>query len=144
MENHVDPERAAFEHFKSLPRDTSIEMLNLIRFKDKATYPDGHAQAEKELSGSEAYFEYGKASGPIFTRVGGSIIWRGQMEALLIGPSDEQWDACFIARYPNSAAFLEMVTDSEYQKAVINRQAAVQTSRLIRMKSIETKSNSFT
>ncbi len=143
MDNHVDPERENFDYFKSLPRDTPIEMLNLIRFKDSATYPDGHAQAGKVLSGFEAYQRYGKESGPIFERVGGSIIWRGKMEALLIGPSDEAWDACFIARYPNSSAFLEMVTDPAYQIAVVNRQAAVQTSRLIRMKPIETKGNGF-
>ncbi len=143
MENHVDPERENFDHFKSLPRDTPIEMLNLIRFKQRATYPDSHAHAKRGLSGFEAYAEYGKESGPIFERVGGSIIWRGKMEALLIGPSDESWDACFIARYPNSGAFLEMVTDPAYQIAVVNRQAAVQTSRLIRMKPIALTDNSF-
>ena len=41
-------------------------------------------------------------------------------------------EACFIARYPNAGAFLAMVTDPEYQKAVVHRQAAVATSRLIR------------
>lgn len=143
MENHVDPQREAFDFFKSLPRDTPIQMLNLIRFKENATYPDGHAQADKGLSGREAYTLYGQASGPIFERVGGAIIWRGNMEALLIGPSDESWDASFIATYPNSAAFLEMVTDPAYQIAVVNRQAAVQTSRLIRFAPIDISGNSF-
>lgn len=143
MENHVDPQRAAFEYFKTLPRDTPIEMLNLIRFKDRASYPDGHNQSGKELSGLDAYKLYGKESGPIFERVGGSIIWRGHMQALVIGPSDEHWDACFIARYPNSAAFLEMVTDPAYQIAVVNRQSAVQTSRLIRMNPVAISGNKF-
>ncbi len=143
MENHVDPERENFDYFKSLPRDTPIEMLNLVRFKALATYPVDHRHAQNNLSGAEAYAEYGKESGPIFERVGGSIIWRGQMEALLIGPSDEAWDACFIARYPNSGAFLEMVTDPAYQIAVVNRQAAVQTSRLIRMDPIAADGNGF-
>ena len=50
----------------------------------------------------------------------------------MIGPASEVWDAIFIAQYPNANAFLEMVTDAEYQKAVVHRQAAVETSRLIR------------
>jgi len=143
LENYVDPERTAFEQFKSLPRDTMIQMLNLIKFKDKATYPNDHIHADKSLSGAQAYVEYGKRSGPIFERVGGQIIWRGEMEALVIGPPDEYWDACFIAAYPNSHAFLEMVTDSEYQKAVIHRQSAVQTSRLIRMSPREVQGKKF-
>jgi len=65
-------------------------------------------------------------------RVGGSILWSGRPELVLIGPADEGWHAAFVAHYPTAAAFLEMVTDPEYQKAVVHRQAAVLTSRLIR------------
>lgn len=128
----LDPTREQFDFFKTLPRDEPIQMLNLIRFHEHAQYPDGHPNADKGWSGARAYVEYGKTSGPIFERVGGSIIWRGKMEAMVIGPDDKQWDASFIAQYPNSGAFMEMVTDPDYQKAVVNRQAAVLTSRLIR------------
>ena len=133
----VDPSRAQFEAFKALPREVPIHMLNLLRFNDQATYPDGHSHAGRGLSGREAYAEYGRTSGPIFARVGGSIIWRGVMQAMVIGPDDKQWDASFIARYPTSAAFLEMVTDSDYRIAVVHRQAAVLTSRLIRFQPVE-------
>lgn len=131
-EHFVDPSRENFDAFKALLRDTPIHMLNLVRFREKAAYPEGHPLAGKGLSGAEAYAEYGRASGPIFTRVGGSVVWRGRMEAVVIGPADEYWDTAFVARYPNSAAFMEMVTDPQYKIAVINRQAAVLTSRLIR------------
>ena len=40
----------------------------------------------------------------------------------------------FIAHYPTAGAFLAMVTDPEYQKTVVHRQAAVMNSRLIRTK----------
>lgn len=142
-DSYVDPTRKAFDLFKSLPRDTPIEMLNLIRLKKHATYPHGHEFAHMLMTGVKAYGEYGKRSAPIFERVGGGIIWRGKMDALVIGPSDEHWDACFIATYPNSGAFLEMVTDPEYQKAVIHRQSAVQTSRLIRMSGLEVSGAKF-
>ncbi|APG62626.1 DUF1330 domain-containing protein [Sphingorhabdus lutea] len=130
--NYLDPEREAFEIFKSLPRDTSIHMLNLVKFKDNATYPADHECADLSWSGKRAYEEYGKSSGPIFASVGGTIIWRGQMDVMLIGPPNQHWDTCFIAQYPNSAAFLEMVTNEEYRKVVVHRQSAVLTSRLIR------------
>lgn len=132
MDHHIDPERPAFDAFKALPRDQPVEMLNLLRFREHAAYPDGHARAAENLSGAAAYRLYGEESGPIFRRVGGSILWSGKPELVLIGPADEAWHAAFVARYPGAAAFLEMVTDPEYQKAVVHRQAAVLTSRLIR------------
>lgn len=126
--SHIDPERAAFEKFKSLPRDQPIDMLNLICLHDQARYPDG-----REATGAEAYADYGKFSAPIFQRVGGEIIWRGEPKVMLIGPADRLWDIAFIARYPTASAFLEMVTDPVYQTdAVPHRQAAVRDSRLIR------------
>ena len=124
---YLDPEREQFDEFKSLPRDTPIHMLNLIKLKGSAIYEDGAA-----TTGAEAYAAYGRDSGPIFQRVGGKIIWRGQPESMLIGPVDEMWDIAFIAYYPNAGAFMEMVTDPGYQQAVKHRQAAVETSRLLR------------
>ncbi|WP_299547113.1 DUF1330 domain-containing protein [uncultured Tateyamaria sp.] len=132
--SHIDPTAEQFQTFKDLPRDTPIEMLNLVRFNDLANYPGDHELARDGLTGAQAYGLYSKHSGPVLGKVGGSIIWRGGFETMLIGPSDEAWDAVFIARYPNTAAFLAMVTDPDYQRAVVHRQAAVKTSRLIRCK----------
>jgi uncharacterized protein (DUF1330 family) len=134
---YVDPEREAFEAFKALPRDEPIAMLNLVRFREHALYPDGHAFEGTRRSGADAYREYGRASGPVFARVGGTILWRGAMQGMLIGPQSERWDTIFIARYPNAGAFLAMVTDPEYRVAVAHRQAAVETSRLIRCKPLD-------
>ena len=139
----VDPSRENFDAFKALPRDTVIHMLNLVCFREKAEYPADHAMAAKGLTGREAYAEYGRTSGPVFTRVGGSIVWRGKMEAMVIGPVGRHWDLAFIARYPDATAFLEMVTDAEYRIAVINRQAAVLTSRLIRFSPQDGAAGSF-
>ncbi len=136
-ETHIDPTRAAFEAFKSLPRDAPIHMLNLVKFRDRAAYPADHPAAAENLTGAEAYAAYGAASAPVFARVGGSIVWRGRMETMLIGPEAENWDAVFIAAYPDAGAFLAMVTDPEYRKAVVHRQAAVATSRLIRTAPLE-------
>lgn len=128
----VDPTREQFDAFKALPRDRPILMINLVRYREQAAYPDDHPYAAEGLSGAEAYRRYSIESGPIFTRVGGTILFTGRPELVLTGPPDERWDAAFVARYPTAAAFLEMVTDPDYRKAVVNRQAAVLTSRLIR------------
>jgi len=127
VSHHVDPERAAFEAFKALPRDVPVMMLNLVRLLEQADYADG-----RTATGAQAYAAYGRDSAPVFRRVGGEIVWRGKPEVVLIGPADEHWDLAFIARYPTAGAFLEMVTDPAYREAVKHRQAAVLDSRLIR------------
>jgi uncharacterized protein (DUF1330 family) len=132
VSRHVDPERAQFEAFKGLDRETPLDMLNLVAFNDLANYPGDHDLARDGLTGAQAYARYGIESGPVLEKVGGSILWRGAFEATLIGPADEAWDAMFIAHYPNAHSFLAMVSDPDYRRAVLHRQAAVRTSRLIR------------
>ena len=128
----IDPDAANFQAFKDLPRDTPVHMLNLLRFREAAEYPAGHEHAGKGWTGRQAYAEYGRASHAIFARVGGTMAWRGTFETMVIGPDDKHWDEAFIASYPSAAAFLEMVTDPDYRKAVANRTAALIDSRLMR------------
>lgn len=132
MTQYRDTDRAQFEIFKSLPRDTPIEMLNLVQFLDKAEYPDDHPLAAQNLTGAQAYANYGTQTASVLEKVGGKIIWRGGFDVSLIGAPDERWDAMFIARYENAGAFFAMITDPDYQLAVVHRQAAVANSRLIR------------
>ncbi len=132
MEDHIDPTRAQFDAFKALDRDRPIAMLNLVRYRPEAAYPEGHEKAGAGLTGAEAYKLYGRESGPVFRRVGGEVVWAGAPLLVLTGPADEAWHTAFVARYPTAHAFLEMVTDPAYKRAVVHRQAAVLTSRLIR------------
>lgn len=126
--NHTAFDKQRFEAFASLDRPGPIHMLNLVRLRENAVYEDGRI-----ATGANAYAAYGRETAPIFQRLGGRIVWRGQMEMMLIGPEEKQWDLCFIAEYPNVQAFLTMIGDPEYRKAMVHRQAAVKDSRLIRM-----------
>lgn len=128
----INPSAANFQAFKDLPRDEPLHMFNLLRFRELAEYPEGHENVGKGWSGARAYQEYGTTSGPIFRRVGGKIIWRGDYRCMVTGPDDAQWHAAFIAEYPNAGAFFEMIKDPDYQLAVVNRTAALIDSRLAR------------
>jgi len=66
--------------------------------------------------------------------VGGTIVWRGTFETVVTGPNDMRWHDGFVAQYPNSGAFFEMIKDADYQAAVVNRTAALVDSRLVRFK----------
>jgi len=137
MAGSIDPLRAQFDAFKALPRDTPIQMLNLIRLNALAAYPQGHPNHGKGMSGLDAYRAYGRTSAEVFKRVGGRQVWVGKPEGVVTGPADERWDLAFIAEYPNAAAFLAMITDPDYREHVKHRQAAVEDSRLIRFAPLE-------
>ncbi len=133
MTGSIDPTRPQFDAFKALPRDTPIQMLNLVRVKALADYPADHPNHGKGMSGLDAYRAYGRESAEVFARVGGRQIWAGRPETVVTGPADERWDLAFIAEYPDAGAFLAMVTDPGYREVVKHRTAGVEDSRLIRL-----------
>ncbi|WP_136635743.1 DUF1330 domain-containing protein [Pseudooceanicola onchidii] len=133
---HTGFDKAGFEAFKAIDRDGPIHMLNLVRLRDRADYDDG-----RQATGAEAYAAYGRESQPILDKVGGRIVWRGRMEHMLIGPQDEAWDLCFIAEYPSPQAFIDMIYDPDYRRAMVHRQAGCLDSRLIRMNPQDTGAN---
>ncbi len=128
MTGYIDPTKEAFAAFRENRREGPIHMLNLVRLRGLAGYPDGRL-----ATGAEAYAAYGRESAPVFARLGGRIVCQGKFELMLIGPAAERWDICFIAEYPSVAAFVEMIRDPVYREAVKHRQAAVADSRLIRL-----------
>jgi uncharacterized protein (DUF1330 family) len=132
-EAYIDPDREAWELFKSLPKDEPIQMLNLVRVKPMAEYPADHPDHGKDLTGLDAYRAYGRTTAHIFKRVGGRQIWVGKPQVMVTGPQAEVWDLAFIAEYPTSGAFIEMVRDPEYRELVKHRTAGVADSRLLRL-----------
>ena len=126
----VDPTPQGLNAFiEDVPGDTPLVMLNLLRFRPVADYPEGDTQ----VSGWEAYQRYGELVQPFLAGVGGSIEWQGSTHPSLIGPDGEQWDACFLVRYPSKSAFLDMVMNPEYQAITHHRTAALSDSRLVPM-----------
>ncbi len=123
----IDPTKEQFALMKALGDKGPVQMLNLIKLRDKANYENGQL-----ASGQEAYEQYSTLSGPIFKRVGGHIVHSWDVNGIIIGPVDsEEWDLAFVAEYPKASAFVEMVRDETYRSIVFHRQAAVDNSRLV-------------
>ncbi len=140
---YIDPDREAWEVFKSLPRDQPIQMLNLVKVKPLAEYPVGHPDHGKGRTGLEAYRAYGRTTAHIFARVGGRQVWAGHPQVMVTGPAAESWDLAFIAEYPTSDAFIAMVRDPEYRELVAHRTAAVADSRLLRLEPVREPGEGF-
>ncbi len=126
MQGHVDLVKEHFFAFRESPHEGPVHLLNLIRLRKRADYPDG-----RDASGAEAYRTYGQVSEPVLARLGVKIIWEGRFQSMLIGPESERWDLCFIAEYPDVSAFTEIIRDHLYREAAAHRKAAVEDSRLV-------------
>ena len=127
---HLDPTPENFAALAALPQDDGpVEMINLLRFRDRAAYREGSPHAA--CSGAEAYRRYGAAIQPFLAEVGGRVVWHGTPRLLFIGPADERWDEALIVRYPGIGAFVRMVTNPDYRACTVHRTVALEDSRLI-------------
>jgi len=128
MSGHVDLTKERFIAHRDNDREGVVHLLNLVRLRERAAYPDGRV-----ATGVEAYQTYGRMSEPVLARLGATIVWEGRFENMLIGPDEERWDLSFVAEYPNLAAFNEILRDPVYREAAGHRKAAAEDSRLIRL-----------
>ena len=133
MTNYVDPDRENWEAFKKLPRDRPMHLLNMVRYRDRAAYPGGHANAALGWTGEQAFAEYVRVVVPAIERRGGGLVWNQPFESMITGPREPEWDRIFVMGFPDAGAFMALVTDPDYKAdIVVHRTAAVIDSRLIR------------
>ncbi len=105
------------------PDGEPVFMLNLLKFKDKATYHDG-----EDISGAEAYARYGKAFGEMVAGLnidGAHSVFGGKMGAWLIGQGEGEWDSVAIFRYPDAKTMFETVSSEAYRKIHKHRKAGL-------------------
>src|SRR5690554_6058177 len=109
VENALRPRDEQLEKFferAGTDRDGPVVMVNLLKFRERAAYPDGR---DAHLSGFEAYMRYGLAVASIVEGLGGRMLYAGAVDGLMIGHADELWDQVALVEYPSRKAFSEMV-----------------------------------
>lgn len=122
VENSVVPNAEQLAGFAEPGADGPIYMLNLLKYRDKAEYPDGRVT---DLSGREAYALYGDAVSELLTEFGGSMSFKATVERLMLGEVEELWDDVAIAMYPSRAAMLQMMQSSTMQEIGQHRAAGL-------------------
>jgi uncharacterized protein (DUF1330 family) len=125
----VEPSAQQLETFMKGDMKQPLAMLNLLRFKDTATYEPG--DKEPKRSGAEAYGLYGVVAQAKVREVGGDIIYVGPAQQTFIGPADMKWDVMALVYYPTREAFLRMIAMPDYQAATKHRRAGLAATRLI-------------
>ncbi len=120
--NSLAPNDEQLAGFLQEPETGPIHMVNLLKFREKAQYPDG---SDAELSGQEAYARYGAAVAQVITNFGGGIVFMGEVSRLMLGEAEELWDQVAIAWYPSRQAMLDMMQSEEYQAIHVHRDAGL-------------------
>jgi uncharacterized protein (DUF1330 family) len=119
--NALDPTPEQIKAFLSHKKaDEPVFMLNLLKFKDRATYKDG-----EDVSGAEAYSRYASAFGEMVRGENVKTIYGGKANAFLIGSGEGEWDAVAIVEYPNAAEMFRLVSTDEYRKIHKHRRAGL-------------------
>lgn len=122
VKNAVYPPGHQAMAFFGAPEDGPFVMVNLLKFKDKAEYPDG---SHSDLSGQQAYALYGAEVTKLVEGLGGRIRFSGYVTSILLGEVDELWDAVALAEYPSLAAFQAMAMSPEMHAIEHHRMAGL-------------------
>lgn len=101
--------------------DGPFSMVNIIKYKCQADYP-AEMNAPKR-TGREAYAEYGAVVGPLIFALGGSVVFRQDVQLGFVGDSDA--DEVIIIHYPSRQAYLDMFHSAAYQQAIEHRKAGL-------------------
>lgn len=138
--NALDPTPEQIKAFLSHAKaGQPVFMLNLLKFKDRATYKSTNNSESDDISGREAYGRYAKAFGKMVRNSGVSsdTIFGGNANAFLIGggegatASEAEWDAVAIVKYPDAATMFKMVSSDAYRKIHKHRRAGLKGQLLI-------------
>ena len=121
--NNLYPNEAQIAGFAEPGPDGPIVMVNLLKFRDRAQYPDGH---HSDLSGEQAYQLYGQAVSELLREVGGSMAFSADVARLTIGEVEDLWDKIAIAVYPSRAAMLAMMQSPRMQEIAVHRAAGLE------------------
>ena len=122
VENALHPTEEQMAGFAADDHGKPIYMVNAVKFREKAEYPDGRAS---DISGAEAWSLYVEGTRPHIEAMGGGIAFMGDIERLLIGDVEEMWDQIVIVNFPSRSAMAEFVTSETYAEILPHRLAGL-------------------
>lgn len=133
IDRSIDPTAAQVRALRDEGPDGPVVMVNLLKFRDVARYPEGSGVAP--CSGKEAYARYQIA----FTETVGAVsaakvLYDGPVNQVFIGTAggaDTDWDKVLIVQYPSRQHFLAMMADPRYRHALVHRYAGLERTVLL-------------
>jgi haloalkane dehalogenase len=102
------------------PTEGPFYMVNLIRFREKAQYPDGR---ETDLTGREANALYSPIE--FLEAIGARVVFSTDVDNQIDGDNNT-WESVAIVEYPCPLAFFAMSAAPDFQARAIHKQAGVE------------------
>ena len=115
----LHPTRQQLEALTESSETGPVVMLNLLRFKERATAPD------EGVSGQEAYRRYVDAMRKIVEARGGRVLWTGRVDGQVIGEGAEGFQMAALVEYPSRKAFVAIATSPEVAAIGVHRTAGL-------------------
>lgn len=127
----INPSPQQMQAFTDAAQDSPTHMFNLLRFHEQAQYTDDR----RDCSGRRAYEDgYGRVALGCVLRLGGRIVGLGRYRFTLMGaagePAPQAWDEIAVLEYPNRQAFIHMLSNPTYLKALQHRHAGLQSTQV--------------
>lgn len=76
-EGYIDADPKTVIEMLKLPMDEEIHLLNMMRFREKAQYPEGSEFANKGWTGAQAVAEFRRNAASVVEKVGGHTQYTG-------------------------------------------------------------------
>ena len=105
--------------------DHEFLMVNLIKYRARAQYADGR---QTDLTGKQANALYAPIN--FIAQIGGKVNFVGQVSEQM-GNIEPHWDEVAIVRYPSRSGFFKMVTNPEFQKRAVHKDAGLEVSQVL-------------
>lgn len=116
----LNPEQ--IQRMVQAPTEGPFYMVNLIRYRDMAVYPDGR---DTDMTGREANALY--APTEFIEAIGARIAFNGEVSNTILG-EDGKWHDVAIVEYPCPIALFAMSAHPDFQARSIHKDAGVETS----------------
>jgi len=103
--------------------DGPVFMINLVKFKENATYED---KRSTNLSGREAYRLYGLEVVKMLPKYNAEVVFGTHITELIIGEVEELWDEITVVKYASRKDLRDMTTSQEWKNINVHRLAGIE------------------
>ena len=103
--------------------DGPVWMVNLMKYRDVADYPDGARADGPAISGREADDLYTPLES--LAGVGAEIVFGGDVDLQLLGDAPI-WDRVGVVKYPTRRSFIEMQSRPDFRRQHVHKEAGMQ------------------
>lgn len=133
FDRSIDPTADQIRALRDAGPEGPIVMVNLLKFRETALYPED--SAEPARTGRGAYALYEHAFTVVVQEVSrAEVMFHGPVNQVFIGRLDDpgtDWDDVLIVRYPSRQHFLAMLADPTYKAALVHRYAGLERTVLL-------------